>query len=230
MPNGSLHHHLQHGELSWKKRLEICIGAARGLHYLHAGAKRTIIHRDIKSRNILLDANMEPKLSDFGLSVQGQRFMSKPKQIKVDQVAGTYGHLAQEYVLNGIVTDKTDVYSFGIVLLEVVAGKYFDILEIEEFLKKPFEENIDLDIKGKIVQECWKVFIDIIHRCVNSEADERPTMGEVETQLEYALSLQEQADITNIHANYILLSKTIINIGVISYSILDWIVCNYKKQ
>jgi len=88
MPNGSLHQHIESGKLSWKKRVEICIGAARGLHYLHAGAKRTIIHRHIKPGNILLDANMEPKLSDFGLSVLGQRFMSKPKPIKVDHIAG----------------------------------------------------------------------------------------------------------------------------------------------
>ncbi|KAK7374644.1 hypothetical protein VNO80_08081 [Phaseolus coccineus] len=209
MPNGSLRRHLKRGELSWKKRLEICVGVARGLHYLHAGAKRTIVHRDIHTRNILLDANMEPKLSDFGFSLQGQRFMSKPKPIIVDSIAGTYGHMAPEYVMNGIVTDKTDVYSFGMVLLKVACGRAYSNMR-EEFLEKPVEENIDLDIKGKIVQECWKVFIDIIQRCLNSEADERPTMGEVEVQLEYALSLQEQADITNIHADNILLSKTTI--------------------
>nr|XP_007139444.1 hypothetical protein PHAVU_008G030000g [Phaseolus vulgaris]ESW11438.1 hypothetical protein PHAVU_008G030000g [Phaseolus vulgaris] len=210
MPNGSLYDHLQRGELSWKKRLEICIGAARGLHYLHAGAKRTIIHRDIKPQNILLDANMEPKLSNFGLSLQGQRFMSKPKPIKVDTIAGTLGYLAQECFMNSIVSDKTDVYSFGIVLLLVASGRAYSDM-IKEFLEKPLEENIDLEIKGKIVPECWKVFIDIMQRCVDSEAEERPTMGEVEVQLQYALSLQEQADITNIHHHYILLSKTIIN-------------------
>jgi len=75
LSNGSLDQHIESGKLSWKKRVEICIAAARGLHYLHAGAKRTIIHRDIHPRNILLDANMEPKLSDFGFSVQGQRFI-----------------------------------------------------------------------------------------------------------------------------------------------------------
>lgn len=82
---------------------------------------------------------------------------------------------------------------------------------VDGFLEKPVEENINLNIKGKIVPDCWKVFIDIIQRCVNYEADERPTMGEIEVQLEYALSLQEQADITNIDGDYILLSKTIIN-------------------
>ncbi|XP_068487984.1 receptor-like protein kinase ANXUR2 [Phaseolus vulgaris] len=208
--NGSLCSHLQRGELSWKKRLEICIGVARGLHYLHAGAKRTIVHRNIHPGNILLDANMEPKLSEFGLSLQGQRFMSKPEPIIVDTIPGILGHMAPEYLMNHIVTDKTDVYSFGTVLLEVVCGRMnFDMTE--EFRVKSVEENIDMNIKGKIVPECWKVFIDILQRCVDYEAEERPTMGEVEVQLEYALSLQEQADITNIHHHYILLSKTIIN-------------------
>ena len=82
----------------------------------------------------------------------------------------------------------------------------------EGFLEKPVEENINLNIKGKIVPDCWKVFIDILQRCVNFEADERPTMGEIEVQLEYALSLQEQAEITNIDGKYVLLSKTIINL------------------
>jgi len=114
--------------------------------------------------------------------------------------------------MNSIVSDKTDVYSFGIVLLQVACGKnnYFSMREIDGFLES-VEENIDMDIKGKIAPECWKVFIDIIQRCVDYEAEERPTMGEVEVQLEYALSLQEQADITNIHHHYILLAKTIIN-------------------
>jgi len=91
MSNGSLDRHLR-GEdteaLPWNKRLEICIGAARGLHYLHAGAKRTIIHRDICVANILLNDDMEPKLAGFGHSIQGARFMSKPKPIKVNHYWG----------------------------------------------------------------------------------------------------------------------------------------------
>ncbi|KAL2959161.1 hypothetical protein AAZX31_18G252900 [Glycine max] len=199
LSNGSLDQLLQSGVLSWKKRLEICIGAARGLHYLHAGAKRTIIHRDIKPSNIVLDDNMEPKLTGFGLSVLGPRFMSKPKPIKVDSHPGTFGYLDAEHLTDLTVTDKTDVYSFAMVLLDVVVcgGKYFMLSFKTEFLEKSLEEKIDGIIEGSIAPECWQVFIDIIRKCVKYEAHERPTMGEVEVELEHALSLQEQADITN---------------------------------
>ncbi|KAG4378104.1 hypothetical protein GLYMA_18G272500v4 [Glycine max] len=212
MSNGSLHQLLQSGILSWKKRLEICIGAARGLHYLHAGAKRTIIHRYINSRNILLDHNMQPKLAEFVLSVQGARFMSKPKPIQVDQIIGSGGYMAREYATHGTVTDKSDVFSFGGLLLDVVCGrKYIRGNQGEtEFLEKPLEEKIDEIIEGSIAPECWQVFVDITLRCVKLEPDERPTMGEVEVELEHALSLQEQADIVNTNADYTLMSKTVI--------------------
>ncbi|QCE12710.1 interleukin-1 receptor-associated kinase 4 [Vigna unguiculata] len=121
--------------------------------------------------------------------------------------------MAVEQFLNLTITDKTDVYSFGMVLLEVVSeGKYVEMVTTRKFLKRYVEEKIDPNIKGKIAPECWQVFIDIIQGCLKYEADERPTMGEVEMQLEHALSLQEQADITNIHGDYVLLSKTIINL------------------
>ncbi|KAL9297311.1 hypothetical protein ACSQ67_023207 [Phaseolus vulgaris] len=82
-----------------------------------------------------------------------------------------------------------------------------------EFLEKPLEEKVDASIKGKIAPKCWEVFIDITKRCVMYEPDERPTMGEVEVQLEHALSLQEQADITNTNGDYILFSTTVIHPG-----------------
>ncbi|WVZ05480.1 hypothetical protein V8G54_018826 [Vigna mungo] len=206
----SLYQHIESGKLSWKKRLEIFIGAARGLHYLHAGAKRTIIHRDIKPRNILLDGNMQPKLIDFGFSVQGQRFMSKPKPIKVDETAGNVSFYV-ENILDLTITDKTDVYSFGMVLLQVVCGgTYVQRITEREFMEMPVEEKVDPSIQGTIAPECWKVFVDIIQGCVKHEADERPTMGEVELQLEHALLLQEQADTANTNVEYTLLSKTII--------------------
>ncbi|KAL2329797.1 hypothetical protein Fmac_017378 [Flemingia macrophylla] len=206
MSNGCLLRHLQGGELSWKKRLEICIGAARGLHYLHAGAKRTIIHRHIRSSNIVLDENMHPKLTNFGPSVLGARFMSKPKPVQVEYVRGPKGYAAPEYLRDVTVTDKCDVFSFGMVLLEIVwEKKNFCLAKERQYMEKFIEENIDRNIKGKIAPKCWQVFMDITERCIQFEPDKRPAMGEVEVELEYALWLQEQADISNTDGDYILL-------------------------
>ncbi|XP_047162683.1 receptor-like protein kinase ANXUR2 [Vigna umbellata] len=207
MSNGSLHRHLQHGDLSWKKRLEICIGAARGLHYLHSGAKRTIIHCDFSSKSILLNDDMEPKLADFSFCRQGAPSLSKPKPIKVDCVTSTSCFIAQEYSRDGTITDKCDVYSFGWVLKEVVFGTGY---LIEEVPGRPVEDIIDKNIKRNIAPECWRVIVDIIQRCVQYNPHERPTMGEVELELEHALSLQERADIANTNGDYTLFSKTII--------------------
>lgn len=100
------------------------------------------------------------------------------------------------------------------ILIKVVCGRKYLIDPREtEFLEKPVEDKIDLNIKGKIALECWQVFIDIMVRCLEYEPDERPAMGEVEVELEHALSLQEQADITNTDGDYNLLSKTIIPIA-----------------
>jgi len=90
MSNGSLDEHLQDADLSWKKRLEICIGVANGLHYLHTGAKRSIFHCILGPSTILLDDHMEPKLTGFGVSVQGSRFKSKQKQINVEHAIGNF--------------------------------------------------------------------------------------------------------------------------------------------
>ncbi|KAL2329807.1 hypothetical protein Fmac_017388 [Flemingia macrophylla] len=118
---------------------------------------------------------------------------------------GTMGYMAMEYFTQGIVTDKCDVFSFGVVLLEVVYGGNY--VAEREFMEDHIDFNkIDPRIKGKIAPECWQVFIDIALRCLNSEADERPTMGEVKVELEHALSLQEQADITNTDEATVLIS------------------------
>ncbi|KAL2329799.1 hypothetical protein Fmac_017380 [Flemingia macrophylla] len=215
MSNRSLDQHLQRGELSWKKRLEICIGVARGLHYLHTGAKRSIFHCILRPSTILLDANMKPKLAGFGLSMQGARFDSKPKQINADHFMDILGYMPLDYVMDCVITDKWDVFSFGMALLPVVCAMNYSVIAIarevgREHLEKLFEENIDPNIKGKISPECWQVFADIMLRCLELKPDERPTMGEVEVQLEHALALQEQTDITNIHGEYTLLSKTIL--------------------
>ncbi|XP_061365906.1 probable receptor-like protein kinase At5g38990 [Gastrolobium bilobum] len=238
MPNGSFDDRLRqrNGDkipLSWKKRLEICIGISSGVHYLHTGAKRTIIHRDIKPSNILLDSNMIPKLTYFSLYLQGPLFSSKPKLIKTEQVAGTIGFLAPENFSKPMpdLTDRSDVYSFGAFLLEVVCREsYTKILrEMRELpseeLDMPIisdgarvpnimqgltvEQIIDPTIAGKIAPDCWEVFIDIIDRCLKHEPSERPAMGEVEVELEHALSLQQEADANNTSGEYSFLSTSI---------------------
>ncbi|CAN0890205.1 Probable LRR receptor-like serine/threonine-protein kinase RKF3 [Linum grandiflorum] len=123
MNNGSLHDHLFGGaaksKLSWPIRQKIALGTARGLAYLHTGAQPTIIHRDIKASNILLDDEFEAKLADFGLAKSNPEGMTHLST----RVAGTWGYLAPEYALYGQLTERSDVYSYGVVLLELLSGK-----------------------------------------------------------------------------------------------------------
>ncbi|XP_061356248.1 probable LRR receptor-like serine/threonine-protein kinase RKF3 isoform X2 [Gastrolobium bilobum] len=122
MKNGSLHDHLFGSigdKLSWPIRQQIALGTARGLAYLHYGAQPSIIHRDIKASNILLDERFEAKVADFGLAKfnpEGMTHMST-------RVAGTMGYVAPEYALYGQLTERSDVFSFGVVLLELLSGR-----------------------------------------------------------------------------------------------------------
>ncbi|KAI3715893.1 hypothetical protein L6452_22882 [Arctium lappa] len=123
MPNGSLWdrlHTYQKVDMDWNVRYEIALGAAKGLEYLHHGCDRPVIHRDVKSSNILLDEEMKPKIADFGLAkiVQTNKVMDSTHVI-----AGTHGYIAPEYGYTFNVTEKSDIYSFGVVLMELVTGK-----------------------------------------------------------------------------------------------------------
>nr|XP_043629698.1 receptor-like protein kinase 7 [Erigeron canadensis] len=123
MPNGSLWdrlHTYQKVEMDWNVRYEIALGAARGLEYLHHACDRPVIHRDVKSSNILLDEDMKPKIADFGLA----------KMLQIEKgldsthiIAGTHGYIAPEYGYTLNVTEKSDIYSFGVVLMELVTGR-----------------------------------------------------------------------------------------------------------
>ncbi|XP_042500702.1 receptor-like serine/threonine-protein kinase At1g78530 isoform X2 [Macadamia integrifolia] len=196
MPNGSLDT-LLHGRsnekmhLDWTSRHKIAVGAARGISYLHHDCIPHIIHRDIKSSNILLDQNMEARVSDFGLAT-----LMEPDKTHVSTfVAGTFGYLAPEYFDTGRATAKGDVYSFGVVLLELLTGKRpMDEAFIEEGTKlvtwvkavvddKKEEHVIDHTLGCCPLEEVNSVF-SIALMCLESDPSKRPTMIEVLKMLE----------------------------------------------
>ncbi|XP_030972595.1 receptor-like protein kinase FERONIA [Quercus lobata] len=196
----------------WKRRLQICVGVARGLHYLHTGLKHTIFHCDVKPSNILLDEKWEAKLSDFGLSKMGPPSLSKAlTRIKTNRIVGTYGYMAPEYAMNGVLTDKSDVYSFGVLLLQLLSGRkpseLVEQMNLVSWARKCKQEGtineiIDPYLMGKIAPECFMVYVDIATSCVRNQAERRPTMGEVHVCLEHALELQESADAAAGVCNY----------------------------
>ncbi|CAL9014240.1 unnamed protein product [Prunus brigantina] len=212
MENKTLYDHLMKPKsdpnaqpLPWEKRLQICIGAARGLHYLHTGGTGgTIIHRDVKSTNILLDEKWVAKVSDFGLSKMSSMTMSKTHITTA--VKGSYGYLDPEYMLRNQLTEKSDVYSFGVVLCEVLCARPALMRTVEKkemslaMWFKACHQNGELDqiidpsLKGKIEDECFKVFVEIALSCMHENGKQRPSMNNVVEGLVQALKLQQDGD------------------------------------
>ncbi|KAF5808145.1 putative transferase, protein kinase RLK-Pelle-RLCK-VIIa-2 family [Helianthus annuus] len=206
MHNGTLDDHLHklRTPLSWLQRLNICIGASRGLHYLHTGTGITsgIIHRDVKSSNILLHESWAAKISDFGLSKIGPT--NQPSTYVNTLIKGTFGYLDPNYFTTGKLTRKSDVYAFGVVLLEVLCRKRAVDRSLDEeewglvtWVQDSIKDGnlkriIDSDVRDEISPKCLKEFVSIAERCLHNSPRQRPTMAEVLVGLESVLVLQEK--------------------------------------
>ncbi|KAL8233350.1 hypothetical protein R6Q59_019450 [Mikania micrantha] len=206
MSNGTLNYHLHklRTPLSWLQRLNICIGAGRGLHYLHTGTgiASGVIHRDVKSSNILLHESWAAKISDFGLSKIGPT--NQPSTYVNTLIKGTFGYLDPNYYATGKLTRKSDVYAFGVVLLEVLCRKravdksldeeqWGLVAWVQDSIKEGNLKNIiDSDIRGEISPKCLKEYVKLAERCLQNSPKHRPTMAEILFSLESVMAIQER--------------------------------------
>ncbi|XP_058187729.1 receptor-like protein kinase FERONIA [Rhododendron vialii] len=189
--------------LTWEKRLGICIGAARGLNYLHTGTNVRVIQRDVKSTNILLDENWVAKISDFGLSKMGNTSQSGSHVSTI--VKGTFGYLDPEYYSTHRLTRKSDVYAFGVVLFEVLCGRPAVDMKLEEEQRSLalwaqhciregiIHEIIDPHLKRRISPNCLKLFVEVAMKCLHNYSKDRPAMDDVVGSLELALAAQKSS-------------------------------------
>ncbi|GAA0156534.1 hypothetical protein LIER_14013 [Lithospermum erythrorhizon] len=176
--------------LDWPTRFDVCLGVARGLAYLHEESRVKIVHRDVKASNILLDSELNPKISDFGLA---KLYDEKMTHIST-HVAGTFGYLAPEYAMRGHLTEKADVFSFGVVALEMVSGRPNSDSNLEEdqrFLLewtwRLHESNHQIELVDKALQDFdedeVKRVIGVALMCTQTSLGLRPSMSRVVAML-----------------------------------------------
>ncbi|KAL2928503.1 Proline-rich receptor-like protein kinase PERK1, partial [Bienertia sinuspersici] len=183
MANNSLAYHLHaseaKSELRWDTRMQIAIGSAKGLAYLHEDCDPKVIHRDIKATNILLDSNFKAKVSDFGLA----KFVADAETHVTTRVMGTFGYIAPEYASSGKLTEKSDVYSFGIVLLELISGRApMNLVEwarplIAQAMKEGiYDELADPKLGNRYDNVEMGRMVACVEACIHPFANKRPQM------------------------------------------------------
>ncbi|KQJ82593.1 G-type lectin S-receptor-like serine/threonine-protein kinase At2g19130 isoform X1 [Brachypodium distachyon] len=195
--NCSLDAHLFHSNasvLKWSIRHQIALGVARGLAYLHDSCRDCIIHCDIKPENILLDASFVPKIADFGMA----KFLGRDFSQVLTTMRGTIGYLAPEWISGTVITAKVDVYSYSMLLLEILSGKrnsgtqctsgddyvYFPVQVANKLLEGDVETLVDNNLHGDVHLEQVERAFKVACWCIQDDEFDRPTMGEVVQYLE----------------------------------------------
>ncbi|XP_073119362.1 probable receptor-like serine/threonine-protein kinase At4g34500 [Henckelia pumila] len=215
--NGSLDQWL-HGDvgsispLGWEIRMKIAVGTARGLAYLHEGLEPKVVHRDVKSSNILLDRKWNPKVSDFGLA----KLLGSEKSHVTTRVMGTFGYVSPDYASTGMLNEGNDVYSFGVLLMELITGRSpIDYsrppgeMNLVEWFKgmvgsRRGEELVDRLIKVPPPPRSLKRLLLVCLRCIDMDASKRPKMGQIAHMLEadefpYSAEPRSVRDTTPLH-------------------------------
>ncbi|XP_057463387.1 putative receptor protein kinase ZmPK1 [Actinidia eriantha] len=203
MENGSLAQNLNNKTLDWDRRFQIALGTAKGLAYLHEECLEWVLHCDIKPQNILLDSNYQPKVADFGLSKLLNRGGGSGNNSDFSKIRGTRGYMAPEWIFNLPITSKVDVYSYGVVMLQMATGKsptdvVLDInghagemgqrtlikwirekVNTSVTMESWIEEIVDPVINGKYDAQEMQIVITVALKCVEEDKDARPTMTQV---------------------------------------------------